>query len=81
MQPLVPPATDPRAALAVLPDGVDIDVHEVATLCGCCVDHVGRLVKRGQFPKPHRLGMVRRWSLGMVRRFLRDQANAANAPS
>ena len=75
---LTPPVPDPRAALAALPDGVDIDAHEVATLCGVCVDHVGRLVKRGQFIKPHRLGMVRRWNLGMVRRFLRDQAEKAN---
>ena len=73
------PTTDPRAALALLPDGVDIDVREVATLCGCCVDHVARLVKRGQFIKPHRLGTVRRWNLGMVRGFLREQAEKANA--
>ena len=73
--------TDPRAYLATLPDGVDIAVHEVAILCGCCAEHVSRLAKANKFPKPHRLGRVRRWNLGLVRAFLRDQAEKANAPS
>ena len=71
------PTPDPRAVLAALPDGVDIGVDEVAALCGCCTEHISRLAKANKFPKPHRLGVVRRWNLGMVRKFLRDQAEKA----
>ena len=73
--------TDPRAHLATLPDGADIDVHEVAALCGCCAEHISRLAKSGRFVKPFRLGRIRRWHLGAVRKFLRDQAEKANASS
>lgn len=70
---------DLRARLSTLPDSVDLDVHEVRTILGCCAEHVSRLCKRGQFPKPHRLGRIRRWNLGIVRKFLRDRAEAAQA--
>ena len=72
-------STDLRAHLANLPDAADIEVIEVAAIVGCCHEHISRQVKRGKFPKPYRIGRLRRWNLGIVRRFLRDQAEAAQA--
>ena len=74
-----PVVADPRVILGQLSDSADISIHELAALLGCCVDHVGRLCKAGKFVKPHRLGRIRRWNLGVVRRFLRDQAEKANS--
>ena len=65
--------------LSTLPDSADISVSEVSALCDCCTEHISRLAKAGRFPKPHRLGRIRRWNIGIVRKFLRDQAEAAQA--
>jgi predicted DNA-binding transcriptional regulator AlpA len=73
------PAIDPRAVLATLPDDASVTIAEVAALVGVCPDHIGRLVASGRFVRPYRLGRVRRWALGTVRQFLRDQAASANA--
>ena len=73
------PAPDPRATLAALPDDASITIAEVAALLGVCGDHIGRLVASGRFIRPYRLGRVRRWRLGDIRQFLRDQAALANA--
>ena len=68
---------DLRAHLATLPDSADLDPREVASLIPCSIEHLGRLARKGQFPRPHRLGKLRRWNLGLVRKFLRERSEAA----
>lgn len=38
-----------------------MDVHAVSSILQCSVRHVNRLVARGEFPKPIRLGSLVRW--------------------
>ena len=69
---------DLRAHLATLPDSADLEPREVAALIPCSIEHLGRLARKGQFPQPHRPGgKMRRWELGLVRKFLREQSEAA----
>jgi hypothetical protein len=72
-------AWDLLSHLSTLPNSADVGVREVAAMLDCCTEHVSRLAKAGKFVKPHRLGRIRRWNLGLVRKFLYEQAEKANA--
>jgi excisionase family DNA binding protein len=46
--------------------GAFFDIHEVAARLHCSPRHVRRLVERGQFPAPVKLGSLIRWPRSTV---------------
>lgn len=61
------PPSDPRL----------LDIHGVAGILTCSRRHVLRLVARGAFPSPIRIGALRRWTESQVLQWIGAQSGDA----
>ncbi len=46
-----------------------LTLKQVAQRYQCSVRHIERLVAKGEFPKPIKLGVIRRWSVATLDAF------------
>jgi len=58
-----------------------IRLPEVLSLTGFSKSLLYQLVRRGQFPKPHKVGRAVLWKLSEVNRFISDPSSYAFIPS
>ncbi|WP_061175803.1 helix-turn-helix transcriptional regulator [Caballeronia pedi] len=52
------------------PNAASVSDIVVAALCGCNVSTVWDRAKRGDFPKPIKIGGSTRWNVGELRKYL-----------
>jgi excisionase family DNA binding protein len=50
-----------------------VDAEQIAAFLGCSVKHVRRLAELGQFPKPVKVGRLRRWRRQAVELWIEQQ--------
>jgi prophage regulatory protein len=50
-----------------------VDAEQIAAFLGCSVKHVRRLADLGQFPKPVKVGRLRRWCRQAVELWVEQQ--------
>ncbi|SOE81321.1 transcriptional regulator, AlpA family [Caballeronia arationis] len=57
-----------------LPNAAAVDVRTVAALCGCNIATVWERARRGDFPRPRKIGGSTRWNVGELRKVLLGDA-------
>lgn len=55
-----------------------VDAEQIAAFLGCSVKHVRRLAELGQFPKPMKVGRLRRWRRQAVELWIETQQGESN---
>lgn len=50
-----------------------VDAQEIAQFLGCSPKHVRRMAERGDFPKPVKVGRLRRWPRETIEHWLAGQ--------
>jgi excisionase family DNA binding protein len=55
-----------------------VDAEQIAAFLGCSVKHVRRLADLGQFPKPVKVGRLRRWRRQAVELWIETQQGGSN---
>jgi len=50
-----------------------VDAEEISQFLGCSPKHVRRMAERGDFPKPVKVGRLRRWPRQAVEQWLESQ--------
>ncbi|MGB8854351.1 MAG: helix-turn-helix domain-containing protein [Pirellulales bacterium] len=55
-----------------------VDAEQIAAFLGCSVKHVRRLAELGQFPKPVKVGRLRRWRRQAVELWIETQQGESN---
>ena len=50
-----------------------VDAEEIAQFLGCSPKHVRRIAERGQFPKPVKVGRLKRWPREAIEQWIDSQ--------
>ncbi|MGF6636192.1 putative DNA-binding transcriptional regulator AlpA [Paraburkholderia sp. MM6662-R1] len=64
-----------------LPNAAGVPVKTVAALCACSVSTVWERAKRGDLPKPIKIGGNARWNVGELRALLIGACGGASTTS
>ena len=55
-----------------------VDAEQIAAFLGCSAKHIRRLAELGQFPKPVKVGRLRRWCRQAVELWIEQQQGGSN---